>query len=169
MKADIKVMFWKNMNPYTWYTVVLNLYKLILRIGKGGRMIEYTHCAVSITFETGQEVLYHVGGNVKSRWIEAKVLKKWPSDKVISLGTIDVDTMTIKSVGPIRFQLWVYFLWYVLLRWFVRWEPRNNCSTKTAEILTILGYEDILVTCIPIWLCDSLEKGVRHANNNDSG
>lgn len=169
MKADIKVVFWKNINPNSWYTVILNFYNLILRIGKRNRMTKYTHCAVSIKFETGQEVLYHVGGNVKSRWIEAKVLRNWPHDKEVSLGTLDVDVVIIKSVGPIRFQLYIYFLWYVILRWFVKWEPRNNCATKSAEILTELGYEDILFTCIPVWLCDSLEKGVKHANYYDSG
>jgi hypothetical protein len=169
MLADVKVIFWKNVNPDTCFSAILNAYNVILSIGRAGRMTSYTHCAVSITFETGQEVLYHVGGNSKSRWIYPKVLENWPSTKEVSLGTIDVDTMVIKSIGPIRFQLWVYFWWYLMLRWFTKWEPRNNCSMKAAEILTELGYKDILFTCIPIWLCDSLEKGVRHANNNDSG
>jgi len=170
MKVDVTVFFWDTINPDTWYTFVLKIYRMILSIGSRDRIAKYTHCAVVLKIhDTGKEVMYHVGGNVLSRWTSTRILKTFPPMKAIELGTVDVDTLELRSVGPIRFQLWVYFFWYVILRHFTKWEPKNNCSTKTAEILELLGYENILYTCVPVWLCDSLEKGVTHANNNDSG
>jgi hypothetical protein len=163
MEANVSVVFYYTISEKSLYSKVLWLYRLL-----SGRCCKYEHCSVVIKFITGEEIMYHVGTNIESRWIKAKVLKNFEPAEVIDLGTTDVDVLEVKAIGPIKFQLWVYFLWYLFIRRFSKWEPVNNCSTKSCEILNILGYQ-VKPTCVPVWLYDRLMKGEYNADNNDSG
>ena len=78
MDANVKVVFYKTISGKSLYTHVLTLYRFV-----AGRCCTYEHCAVVLNFlHNDEEIMYHVGTNVKSKWIKARVLKNFKPEKL---------------------------------------------------------------------------------------
>jgi len=165
MKAKVNMMFYER-RGFHYLHKVFDLYRWI-----AGRPALIEHCAIKLLLDNGQDLVYHVGWRQNSKWVKATAYDKLnfiPLDSIY-LGEVNIDQPELlRNIKSVRFGLFIYFFWYLFIRHISNWKPKNNCASKSIEILKLLGYE-IDDTPIPIWLWDQLKEGEYDASNYDSG
>jgi hypothetical protein len=163
MKTKVYMIFYGRRGKH-WLHNVLDLYRWI-----AGRPAAIEHCAVNLKPDNNKDLIYHVGWRQNSRWLNHKAYQKlgFKELDIIYLGEREIsDKKCLENIKTVRFGLFIYFFWYLLIRHISKWKPRNNCAAKSAEILQMLGY-NVEETPIPIWLWDQLKEGEYDANDSN--